>query len=141
LAEGEDGKELRLKNGARVDATLGRGGYLALRGLLAREPELFRSLLAVARSEPVAIPERHDARLRAARFLRPDGTIVPSIRDVLLSAYRETPDGPALVNPFQFASEEEVREEERADDAAWDRLRRGLRNDDNPGTGGPHGRS
>lgn len=140
LTEDEGERVVPLKNGAQVEVALGRATYQALRGLLAREPELFGSLLARARGEPGALSEDHDARLRDALFLRPDGTLAPATRNVLLSAYRQTPDGPALVHPFRFTSSAEATQEERAEDAAWDRARRWLDDGDDPGTGGPPGR-
>ena len=131
---------LRLKNGARVEARLGRANYRSLCTLLEREPELFRSLHAIADARVAEVSEQHVIRLKDIFYLRPDGTISPDVRDVLLAAYRETPDGPALVNPFQFISAEEVRQEEQAEGDSWKRLRKWLREDeDNPGTGGHRG--
>ena len=140
LTEGKDERVLRLKNGAQIEADWGNANYFALQGLLEQEPEAFHSLLEVARGGLRAIPEGHLSVLRNALLLRPDGTVTPGTRDVLLSAYRETPDGPALVNPFQFTSEEEVRREEQAEKNELDRVRRWLREGDKPGSGGPSGR-
>lgn len=140
MAEEKNERVVLLKNGARIEAGLGSATYLALRGLLEQEPELFQSLLALAREDPIDVPENNIAALRDAFFLRSDGRPSLATRNVLLSAYRQTPDGPTLVHPFRFGSAEEVKREERAENNAWDRVRRWLSDDDTPGSGGTHSR-
>jgi hypothetical protein len=136
----ENEEMVTLKNGTRFDAGLTRAAYQTLDAFLEREPELFGSLLALARDQQDAVPADHITRLRAALLVRPDGTLVPVVREVLLSAYRDTPDGPALVHPVRFASAEEVAREERAEEASWNWLNRWLREDDTPGSDDTPGR-
>lgn len=141
LTEEKDERVLQLKNGARIESVRGNALYHTLCALLEQYPEAFRALLAVARNELQALPKAHIGLLRNGLLLNADGIIVPGTYDVLLSAYRETPDGPALVSPFRFSSEEELKQEEQAEKEGLDRVRRWLRGEESPGGSGPYGRN
>ena len=137
------GEELRLKTGGKIDAGIGRALYAALDNLMARSPKLLQSLVALAQNAQADIPERHAEELKACAFLRmDDGTLAPEMRMILLSAYKDTLDGPALVNPFVFVSEAEAAREDEAQKETLSRMLNTILDDDNgpPGSGRPRGR-
>ena len=125
---------LSLKNGAQIEARDGKLYYGFLCSLLAEEPEVFRGLLAFAQDQNRAMLPGHRVRLMfLGGYLEPDGSIMPKVRDVLLSAYKETPDGPMLVNPFFLSRPEQARELERMETEGLDWLIRELRRKENTG--------
>jgi hypothetical protein len=134
LEEESEDPILRLKNGGQIKAGEGRIQWRDLTALLQQEPDLFRALLALALGRPEAMSAEHRKRLRyIGGFLERDGSIIPYVRDVLLSAYQETAEGPVLVNPFILESEEQAREFERRDNEAADWLLRELRKKEDAG--------
>lgn len=130
-----EGLVISLKNGSRIGSNRGRTLLRHLERLLDSSPENFRALLGVARDETQLLSAEVEERLVRGGYLRADrATIHPDLRNVLLSAYRETPDGPLLVSPFQFENQEQVDELERQDGEFWRRMIRELRsgNDRDP---------
>lgn len=124
--------QLRLKNGADVDARPAYVRWQLLHGIESRHPAHVRAFWELARGEDLAIPHDmlHEVRKRYANWFEQSGNLNSLVRDVILSAYRETPDGPMLVNPFQLATQAETdlfAQIEREDD---DFLRRLLRRRD-----------
>src|SRR5580704_17015667 len=127
----EPKKKYTLKNGGQVEGSSGIGTLRALESLLVQSPDLFNALLAIVQGRaqdatPEAITELRKATFIGART----GAVIPEIRDVLLSAYQETPEGPVLVNPYRFESEAEAREVERDYGQSLDWLARHLRRKD-----------
>ena len=134
---------LRLKNGAEIGAEEGRMLLECLRML---DAERLQSLLDLARGgtiDPTLLPPsllslsltREPYSFYADPvFFEAPGKIKPSIKDVLLSAYQETPEGPVLVNPFKVANTFDIgnlaavekRHEEDAE-ASWQRMVNHLR--------------
>jgi hypothetical protein len=101
----ETGKDqlVTLKNGTTIDVKTGRSAWGTLNDLLEQHPHLFKLLHSKIRGEeitPEAIRE-----LRKALLVLPSGEVRESLRNVLLSGYQETKDGPVIVNPFKLDSE------------------------------------
>lgn len=128
--------KLRLKNGSEVDA---RSAYVDWRMLFAEQdlhPNNVQSLIALARGDPDSVSKEVVAELRERHrlwFAR-DGTLEPIVRDVLLSAYRDTPEGVVIVNPFELTNQRDAdtfSKIQRRDDRLLSRLF-GL-GDDPPG--------
>jgi hypothetical protein len=136
------GKTWALKNGGRVDLDEGQVLFEVYQSMLHNDPRTFQDLLRVARGDTDVIPPESLARLKeCGGVLRGDG-IAPAARDVLLSAYLETPDGPAVVNPFRVETREQAAELVGREDEALRRLGRLLRRDTGDGEdrGRPPGR-
>lgn len=93
-----------LKNGARLDVRIALAEWRALVGLLEAQPQVFRAALEMARG--------HDQPPSVLRTLRRNwltfrtGELRPPVRDLLLSSYRETPEGPVMTFPARLADEE-----------------------------------
>jgi len=102
--EGELSDERRevmaLRNGGEIEIGMGQAYLGILQGLQSKEPGKFQSLVDHARG--AELPKDARAWLSSALVLRPDGTLLPGLLDVLRSAYRETPEGSVLVNPFRI---------------------------------------
>lgn len=86
--------------------------------------------------EPVAPgPTREDLRgLHGECFTR-DGSLEPVVREVVLSAFRETAEGAVVVNPFQLSSQadmEVLAKVARQVLRETQRLLRRMRGDDKP---------
>jgi hypothetical protein len=114
LAEGPE-DQFTLKSGGKTSAIGGHFAVLHLQALLDQSPDDFRALLAIARGQPQDAAPECVERLKRGLLLHPrTGEIYPSdLRDILLSAYQETPDGPVLVNPFRLNDAAEAQEVER----------------------------
>ena len=95
-------KTVLLKNGALISTELALILLSGLRSLLENEPEHFKTLLAVANGDKQRIDQESTTVLRSQSFLDEDNCILQSMRDVLLSAYQETKEGPIVGNPFRL---------------------------------------
>lgn len=118
---------LPLKNGGHVEASLGQALLRMLEGLLERHPDDFHALLAIIEGRTEEAPSARVEALKEAMLLRPDGSVIPGLRDVLLSAYQQTQEGPVLVNPFQLESNDQARALEQAEEEGYLRLAREIR--------------
>ncbi len=130
LEEERKSRILRLKNGVQIEASEGRIRLMDLEGLLEHHPDHFKGLLALARGKQEEVSAETIRFLGESRIFLRAGEINPDVRDVLLSAYQETAEGPVLVNPFRFTSVEEAREMEREEKRNADRLIREIFEDD-----------
>jgi hypothetical protein len=101
-------RNVRLKKGGQIclEAALIHLGALQI--LLDDMPNHFPTLLAIAREDQYKTDQESVSVLRYYGFLRQDDTIHPGLRDVLLSAYEEIPDGPLLSNPFTDVDTNEI---------------------------------
>ena len=107
----EDEPKLPLKNGATVPVRQGLGEAFSLRNLLQTHPQHIEFLLKLARGADLATDSRRrdQAYQQSLRFLRDagklqaDSTVHPLTRDVLVSGYQRTPDGPMITQPFVIA--------------------------------------
>jgi len=120
-------EELVLKNGGRIEASLGQALLRALEGLLEQAPHHFRALHAIAEGRSSEAPPESVSALKDAHFLRPDGTAIPGLADVVVSAYQQTRDGPVLINPFQLETLDQVRALERMEQEGRLRLAHEIR--------------
>jgi len=135
MQQNDESPKLRLKNGAEVDARSAYIKWRMLEALHESKPHETHALLALTEGREAALSPEIFARLkqRHANWFHPDGTLVEMVRNVLSSAFRETPEGAVLVNPFQLATDTDrntLLEIQRQDDRF---LRRFLRGDDPPG--------
>lgn len=110
LTDHEEPLQLRLKDGSEVDA---RKAYVIWRMLVAREPDEaheFRLLAAFARGEQDKFHPMEQASLRKKRhqWFTADGSLEPLHKAVFVSAYRETGDGPVVVDPFHLETDSDI---------------------------------
>ncbi len=130
--------KFKLKSGGEINVVGGHFAVLQLQALLDKSPEDFRTLLAIARGNPQdAVPDSIE-RLKGG-FLHPRTCEVhpPILRDILLSSYQETPEGPVLVNPFQLNQATDAQEVERQTKEGLNWL---VREAFKTGPGGPKGK-
>jgi hypothetical protein len=97
LKEKGNRPQIKLRNGAVVDARRAVAIVECLQTTLATRPDEFRSLLALAENRPQDADQRHFEELRACACLENDKSIDPMVRDVLLNCYQVTSEGPVVV--------------------------------------------
>jgi len=129
LPADDERPKLRLKNGSEVDAQIAYVRWRMLGAEQTTRPHLVEALLAFARGNPDSISTEvaAETKERHSFWFTRDGALEPIVRDVLLSAYRETPDGVVIVNPFDLRTQQEadtLSEIQRQDDLL---IRRGFR--------------
>jgi hypothetical protein len=95
--------------------------------LLEQAPEHFQALLAIAYGRHAEAPSQSVEILKDALLLRPDGTLVPDLGNVLHSAYHQTAEGPVLINPFRLDDPEQVQMLEEMEQNALQKLLRRIR--------------
>jgi len=109
----EDQLVLRLKNGSQANVRLALTERNSLNDLMRVFPQHFKVLLALcmhsgtAQSHPGAesgLQESVDFLRDQYRVVLIDGTVDPLTKNVLVSSYQETPDGPMLTQPFALDS-------------------------------------
>ena len=105
---------LRLKNGELANVQSALAERACLEDLLRIHPQHFKVLLSLSRGDAPdpTVPEttwRESVEFlkNETRDLRHDGTVRPLARNVLLSSYQVTPDGPVLSQPFALTSQQE----------------------------------
>lgn len=139
MADGDALREetLTLKNGVVANAAMALFEYRLLSRLQKSDPERFAVVLRMAHGEPARM-SRHQRKVFQNRTACTDenGNIRPLLRDVLLSSYTETAEGPVLANPFAFrdARDRELTEDiqrgyERSVQKWIDEIRRELRDE------------
>jgi hypothetical protein len=110
-------QELPLKKGGdRLEMVDARAWEEMLRRLLEREPERFQALRAIVEGRPDEASPQHRRDLRSRGYLSRDGSPHPRVKTVLAAALRDTPDGPAIVDPFDVRSTEDAAALRQADD-------------------------
>jgi hypothetical protein len=97
-----------------------------LRSLLEKHPEHFRALLALVegRGEEVSKTLRRD--LRKWEYLLRDGSPHPDVQAIMTAAIRQTPDGPAIVDPVAINTPEDAASVQRFDEHREQRRRQGA---------------
>ena len=92
-----------LKNGVREDIRVVLATWDTLTSLQDTRPQLFAAARAMADGKDETSAVRREMR----RYCLTDqnGALLPQVRDVLLSGYQNTKEGPVLVNPIRFDSE------------------------------------
>ena len=123
---------LTLKNGAKVNSRHALAMRDLLEGLLHHHSEEFAALLELCRSEPGSESRRLSQEavqcLKDHGSLDADGAVRPIIRDVMLSCYHVTPDGPVLTQPFALATMGEKRLADQLEEDADRRFQKWVRN-------------
>jgi len=132
----EGGKEfsLQLKNGNHANVRHALAERSNLERMLRSNPQHFSVLLALCQAHtaeesgvsPVPAPESMEF-LKTDGTLESDGTVRPIVRDVLLSSYQITPDGPTLTMPFVFSNPEEPLAVDRIEQQIRQRFKNWLR--------------
>lgn len=106
-------EQITLRTGAVVERGLARAFYGMLTSLAEQDPVALAALLAIAQgrdANPALV-----ARLAAEGLLPDHGQPRPVARAVLLAAFRDTPEGPVLVDPFRYNSAEDLGRQEALD--------------------------
>jgi hypothetical protein len=102
-----DRLELPLKNGAgQMDVSWARIFQESLRHLLERHPEHFHALRALSEGRNEEVSKEHLRDLKRWDFVLKDGSPNPTFKAVMSAAYRETPDGSAIVDPVEVKTPE-----------------------------------
>lgn len=122
-------KIVPLKNGGQITVKDGWAELDSLRILLDEHPQHFHTLLAIAQGREEGLDAASVAYLRSHAYV--GGHLDQEVRDVLLSAYQETKEGPVLVNPFRLddvgeaSALEKVHEHDRVrfKREVWSRIR------------------
>jgi len=125
-----------LKNGYQVELRRGMADYQSLGLLFEKDSSLFQALLTIAQGRPHDVSTENTAALRNGLYLLPDFSMREDLRNVLLSAYQETPDGCVLVNPFRLESTDQAGALEHMEKAALERLLRLIGGDKDEGRSG-----
>jgi hypothetical protein len=100
--------KLRLKNGAMCDVRVALEDRSLLNFMHEVHPEHFQSLLALAKGQAEhAVPD-HVAWFEERGYVTADGGVREDLRDVLLSSYQTTREGPMLLNPFALDKPEDL---------------------------------
>ena len=115
MREGND-SFLPLKNGSSANVRHALAEWRNLERLLRLQPRHFDVLLSLSKGEQLSAPPSTDLGpqnsleyLKGDGTLLEDGTVRPIVRDVLLSGFAITPDGPAIHLPFAISNDEQRR--------------------------------
>lgn len=108
--EEEQPKErlVTLKSGAIVDAGFAAARVETFRSFLERHPDRFVALRDLATGQSVTPPAEILQVFRDIGFLDSDGRLKEEIQSIFLASYRELPDGPCFVSPFDPTTADEV---------------------------------
>lgn len=93
-----------LRNGTTLAVAKASGAYAVLTDLGEEKPHLLNAMFDLARGKNIA-PETLEA-LKEAWLVRPDGTLPPMYKAVLVAGHQETPEGTVLVNPIDSSTQE-----------------------------------
>jgi hypothetical protein len=126
LTEKRKRPQVTLRNGAVVNARSAVVIVQQLQDTLARHPDEFKSLLALAHGRHQDADPRHFGELRACAFLENDHSIDPEVRDVLLNCYHVTSEGPVVV-PLRLKDAADLPTAEKAQRASDEFLRNIIR--------------
>ena len=87
-------------SGEPADVAVIRIWERAVRRLLEENPALFQSLRSLVEGRKDEVPKEHVQELRHELFLNRDRSVLPGPRAIIETCYRETADGPCIVDPF-----------------------------------------
>jgi hypothetical protein len=76
----------------------------SVRELLEQHPAHFEAFRLLVEGRKEEVSEQHIRDLRSWLFLARDRSVLPGPRAIIESCYRETPDGPCIVDPFDVKS-------------------------------------
>ena len=101
-------RTITLKSGHRMHAGLAAALVEEFRTFLLHQPDRFLALRRlVDGGQAVPSPEIVQ-EFRERALLTADDGLKPEVREVFLASFRETPDGPCFVEPFQPRDQEEA---------------------------------
>lgn len=101
--------ELPLKKGIDgVEMAMARFWEKELRGLLETDRTHFDALRALVEGRPEEVSKQQLHFLTEELFLAPDHIPLPDVQAVMTAALRDTPDGPAIVDPFDVRSSKDA---------------------------------
>ena len=89
-------------DGRRIDVRRALVRMYSLQALLDGDPQHFEALLGLARNETKVYSEDSIDYLKRRGCLAADGTILPDVRDVLLSGYQAVGDGHHVGYPLRL---------------------------------------
>ena len=113
--------KVSLTNGCTDDVRFALCEWGALTALLENDPKIFQAALELAHGR--VQPPREMQLLRHALLTFHTGQLRPSIRNLLLASYRDTPEGPVMAFPFKLDNEEDRMAVEAAERRAAQNLR------------------
>jgi hypothetical protein len=119
--------KVTLKNGAGL-MDLGGARCLedGLRDLLERYPEHFRAFHAIVEGRGEEVSKELQREMKRWGLLRSDGSPNPVFESVMVASYRETPDGPAIVDPVDLSTQDDVTALKRFDEQAEKQHSKGM---------------
>lgn len=97
-----------LCNGSTADARVAWTWLAVLRHFLSDRPQRMATVRAMCDGRPAGVSPTGLAELRAMGIIDAKGEVLMVVRDVFVSAYRETVEGEVLGSPFSPGSEREV---------------------------------
>jgi hypothetical protein len=109
MSRNREKPKLHLKSGVEVEARPAYSDWRMLEGMYEARPHEFQAILRLAQGKESGLSpsEFQKLRIRYVDWFIDDQTVVPLIRDILTSMYRDTREGVVLVNPFQLTNESE----------------------------------
>jgi len=120
-------QKIRLTTGAEMELRDARANLRILRGIQNSAPDLFTSLVSIVKPKGLTkppgevSPQAIDA-LKAAIVMRPDGSLLPGLAEVLDAAYKETREGVVLADPIVYPSKAFFDEVETLADDVFNRF-------------------
>ena len=124
--------QIKLRNGACADLRLAKATWQTLMSLSDTHPALVSAVLELAQGHQQTPDMLRE--LRRALLTQPNGELRDVVRDVVLSAYRETAEGAVLANPFLLDSEADRKAFEECEQRS-ERNRLRMFRPDHPGEG------
>jgi hypothetical protein len=103
------------KSGEPWTIKIAEGWAMTLRNLLERKPAHFHALVSLIEGHPEEVTNRQLRDLRSLGYLAPDRTPLPGAKAIIEAAYRQTPDGPVIVDPLDVKSAEDAKTYKRAE--------------------------
>ncbi len=97
-----------------------------VRRLLEQHPAHFRALVSLVKGNTEDVTEQRTEDLKEWLFLEVDRTVKPGARDIIETAYRETPDGPTIVDPFDVRNTADAATLQRANEERVERQKGGA---------------
>ncbi len=115
-----------------------------LRELLEERPDLFQALRSLVDGQSEGVTDHQRRELRRKLVVASDYSPLPWVKPILDAAFRQTPDGPCLVDPLDVRTPDEAARLEQVDTLLKQQRRERLvrifkgqeLEDDEKGTGG-----
>jgi hypothetical protein len=114
------------KDAGQMEVGWARRWEDGLRDLLENDPHLFRALEALVLGRPEEVSEQQFRELKESIYVLPDGSPHPDVKSIMTAACRQTPEGPAVVDPMDVRTPGEAAAVQHFDDQREKRRRRGV---------------